>query len=583
MKTSLRALFAITALSLTFTTLFTGCKSTSSKTSSNAGGSSNYSNEITVDVFDAPANYQGLQTGWYAKILKDKFNIQLNIIAPNVAGGGDQLYQTRSAAGNLGDLIIIHKDQFTDCAKAGLLYDMTPFMTTTEKDVATTYKLGIDNLKSFIGSDKVYGIPTNSSTSSALTPSSEAGLPIVGSYLRYDYYSKIGSPKMKNTTDLLNVLKKMQTAHPTSASGKPTYGFSFWKDWDGGAMTCALKFCWMYGFTEGINNTSQFLNADGTQTQNLIDDNGIYKKTLQLYYDANQMGLVDPDSSAQNYDSVLAKAKDGSILFGWCPWTTNDVFNTEAKGNANPPQGYQFVPIADEQVVVNGDNPYGSDGNVICIGAKAKDPQRLAAFINWFGSAEGMEDTQTGLKGLAWNVVNGQPAYTNYGISAVQDNSPVPAQYGGGNYKDGMCQLATTLGYAEDTDSLTGQAYDPLTWVTTITAHTSQFDKAWQTEFSAKNPMDYLIKNNMLQVAPGNTYVPPADSSSIAAERTPCNSAIKDASWKMVFAKNQAEFDQIWSNLKVTLNGLGYNDVVAVDKTNVAALGKARQDAAAAK
>ena len=32
------------------------------------------------------------------RIVKDKFNMELNIIAPNVAGGGDTLFQTRSAA-----------------------------------------------------------------------------------------------------------------------------------------------------------------------------------------------------------------------------------------------------------------------------------------------------------------------------------------------------------------------------------------------------------------------------------------------------------------------------------------------------
>ena len=77
-------------------------------------GSSKYKDFITVDVFDSMANYQGIQSGWFAKIVKDKFNMELNVIAPNVAGGGDTLFQTRSAAGDLGDLII------TGCANGRL-------------------------------------------------------------------------------------------------------------------------------------------------------------------------------------------------------------------------------------------------------------------------------------------------------------------------------------------------------------------------------------------------------------------------------------------------------------------------------
>ena len=52
-----------------------------------AEGSKKYAEPLTIDVFDSQANFQGTQTGWFAKIVKDKFNIELNIIAPNVAGG----------------------------------------------------------------------------------------------------------------------------------------------------------------------------------------------------------------------------------------------------------------------------------------------------------------------------------------------------------------------------------------------------------------------------------------------------------------------------------------------------------------
>ena len=45
----------------------------------------------TIEMFNTYANYMGVQGGWFGKILKDKFNIELNIIAPQVAGTGDTL------------------------------------------------------------------------------------------------------------------------------------------------------------------------------------------------------------------------------------------------------------------------------------------------------------------------------------------------------------------------------------------------------------------------------------------------------------------------------------------------------------
>ena len=99
-----------------------------------SGENSKYEEFLTVDVFDSQANYQGIQSGWFAKIVKDKFNMELNIIAPNVAGGGDTLFQTRSAAGNLGDLIFTSADRgrLQDLVTAGLVMDMTDLIKGEE-------------------------------------------------------------------------------------------------------------------------------------------------------------------------------------------------------------------------------------------------------------------------------------------------------------------------------------------------------------------------------------------------------------------------------------------------------------------
>ena len=53
-------------------------------------------------VYDELANTQS--TGWFAKILKDKFNVEMNIISTNL---DPNAWQTRMAAGELGDLVII--------------------------------------------------------------------------------------------------------------------------------------------------------------------------------------------------------------------------------------------------------------------------------------------------------------------------------------------------------------------------------------------------------------------------------------------------------------------------------------------
>ena len=79
--------------------------------------------EMTFEIYDAAANYQGEQTGWFAKVLKDNLNIKVNIVAPQAAG--DAVYQTRASSGNLGDIVILDGTQFNDCLSAGLVKDIS--------------------------------------------------------------------------------------------------------------------------------------------------------------------------------------------------------------------------------------------------------------------------------------------------------------------------------------------------------------------------------------------------------------------------------------------------------------------------
>ena len=45
-------------------------------------------------------------------------------------------------------------------------------------------------------------------------------------------------------------------------------------------------------------------------------------------------------------------------------------------------------------------------------------------------------------------------------------------------------------------------------------------------------------------------------------------------SWQMVFAKDEAEFNAMWQDLKTQLNGFGYQDLVKFDIEKIPALGR---------
>lgn len=133
--------------------------------------SSKYDKFITVDVFDSQANYQGIQSGWFAEVVKQKFNMELNIIAPNVAGGGDTLYQTRSAAGDLGDLILTScaGGKLQDLVTAGLVIDLTEYLPGHEN--LLKYNDALEYTSENMCTDKgIWAVPSEVSERSATTP-----------------------------------------------------------------------------------------------------------------------------------------------------------------------------------------------------------------------------------------------------------------------------------------------------------------------------------------------------------------------------------------------------------------------------
>ena len=575
-----RVISALLCFTLVATTLM-GCAKGGSEDGSTTSGTTNsgttqeegenhskYEEFITVDVFDALANYQGIQTGWYAKIVKDKFNMELNIIAPNVAGGGDTLFQTRSAAGNLGDLIIAgtNNGKFQNMVKAGLIMDMSDLLK--DKDIMKNYENAITVTNELVKEDGIWGLPNSISNQPPNVPSEGLDL-TYGPYVRWDLYKELDYPKMDTLEDMLTVLKDMQDLAPLSDSGKEAYAISLFKDWDGNMMNNAKQPTCFYGYDEiGF----VLAKADGSDYQSIIDDESMYIRVLKFFYEANQMGLVDPESTTQNYDMLSNKYIDGQVLYAPWPWLGQSMYNTQERKEEG--KGFMLAPIEDMQIFSYGAYSEGSSDTIMAIGSKAKDPERLADFIDWLYSPEGAEingqsSGAAGPEGLTWEMVDGKPVLTEFGKEALpMSETIVPDEWGGGAWKDGLSTLNFKTISLIDIDPNTNEPYNYLLWESVLADNTTPLDVDWQTHMEAKTTLEYLEKNDMVLVAPGSSYVQPEEDSNISTLRNQCKSSIVDYSWKMIFAADDETFNSLLKEMQDTVNGLGYEEVLEVDMQN---------------
>ena len=552
--------------------MLSGCGGRESSSGTTDTSNEKYPETLTIDVFDSQANFQGIQTGWFAKIVKDKFNMELNIIAPNVAGGGDTLYQTRSANGNLGDLIITNLDnsRLKDLVTAGLVLDMTDYIGTCEH--LKGYEDVIKNASSLAETDGIWAVPSEISNQSATEPC-EATEPTNAPSIRWDLYGQVGYPEIGTLEDLIPVLSDMQDAARAESGDQNTYAISLFKDWDGDVMQNASALCALYGYEPMGFVMSK---ADGSEAQSVIDENGIYVRALRFLYEANQAGIVDPESTTQNFDTLQSKYKDGKVLYSLWPWLGAGQYNTS--DNTAAGKGFATATINDMQCLSYGSMPYGKMAVGIMVGSKAKDPQRMVDFIDWLYSPEGImaSSPQTGgscgPEGLTWEMKDGEPVLTDFGVQAFVDidaDLAVPDEWGGGTWKDGVSTLNMKTVGVVDTDPDNGICYNYQRWEDYQQRVATKLSEDWSAQNDgALSAIEELDNKGRLLVLPGTDYATPEYTTDISTIKEQCKQTIVEYSWKMVFASDDADFEAQLAKMQDTVKGLGYEDVLAVDKQN---------------
>ena len=536
----------------------TSTATTSTEKKTDNGDSSAASDEtLVVEVYDEAANYQGTQTGWFAKVVKDRFNIELNIIAPQVAG--DAVYQTRTATGNLGDIVLLDPGHFVDCVNAGLIKDISGEIKNCsnlmefDKQI-TTYNSGIST------TGAVYGIPCEMTNTS---PTSFSDDVIYSSpMLRWDLYSAVGAPDIKDLDGLLDTIKLIQDAYPTNESGDPAYGFSLWPDWDNNdgmiGIANVVQLTTWYG--EKIKGAAILTTDD--KFIPLTDKNGTYYKMLKFLWKANQMGLVDPDSGSQNWDAACAKMSAGQVYTFWYSWQVGFWNTTERLADG---KGMIFIPVEDQYYYTTSDTYYGS-GRIFGVGSGVEGEKydRIMKFLDWYASPEGVTFQHNGIEGFNYEV-GADGKFTILNDNALMDNLPVPEEYGGAGYSDGNNAINQWIVSSISINPNTGESYGNTHWSSWKAATATKTKNEWAARFGVQEPVDWMKAHNALLVRPSVSVSLPTEDADITVIRNQVGQEVKDDSWKMIFASSEAEFDAMWDEMTTNLDSLGFQDLYKFD------------------
>lgn len=560
MKRMKKAICLIMVLIMT-ASLFAGCGKSGDKT-------------ITLTCYSQLANYSGNLTGWFGQILKEKFNVVINIIPDT-----DGIYETRMESGNLGDLVIWGSDgnDYKNAVRAGMLLDWN------EDDL-------LSELGPYIKENMPYALEKNANLLNGdLTATDESGnllYPDAADYtgitygfghnvatspedhesffytwdIRWDLYKELGYPQVKDLDDLYDLFVNMKEIEPTDQNGQETYAMSLWPDWDGSmVMYVKSMVTAYYGYDElGIGN----YNDTTGEYYDCLDPDGPYIQMMKWFNKLYRAGLLDPDSMTQTYDEMSDKVKAGGTFFSIFNYAGSYAFNTD-ENMANDQMMCAMVP--DEATpIVYGMNVEGGN-RVWTIGAKTKYPELCMEIINWFCTPEGRMTMDYGPKDVMWYYdEDGYSYFTELGRTVQNDRKYIltAEEAGGysGEFNGGACQLNNTTWStdAENPDSIAGEKYNWKTWSSQVSEPLCDMDADWRSVTGVKTTDQYM-ESHQYRLAYATSYSESGKDAELTVTWTQVTKCIVSGTWNCIYAKTDEEFDATLNQMIQDCNDYGYD------------------------
>ncbi len=533
---------------------------------------------ITLEVYSQLANYNGLQTGWSAALLKDLFNVEVVIIPDN-----DGTYETRMANGNLGDLVVWggNGEEYKQAISKGMLLNWEEFDhgPTYAPYVFANYGDALATNRDVSGDGNIYGFGMDV----ALKEGSHKSF-MYSWDLRWDLYKELGYPEIKDLDDLIEVFKQMKAICPTDELGNETYAASLWPDWDGNmVMYVKAMATAYYGHDElgfGLYNplTGEYYDCLGlcdVATGEYLatpNDNSEYIEMLRFFNRLYREGLLDPNSMTQTYDEMGTKVKNGGVFWGIFNYASSMAYNTQAHLEAGKMM-YSRVPDEANPIVYGMSTLGGS--RVWTVGAYTAYPELCLAIMDFLATPEGSMTMWYGPRGLTWDYnEEGGMYFTELGKKTSTDSktdmngivwtSPYTGkQYTlSGTFNDGCLQINNTT-LAKDMvnpDGKLGEAFNRDTWVSEQTAASYEIQEDWRTWAGHSLADQYFEAIHKYTVMPDIPYSESAKSDDLKVKWDQCAKAIRTNSWRAIFAKADGEFNMHIMNMRNQCKAYGYDE-----------------------
>ncbi len=513
----------------------------------------------------------GTLGGWRGEVLKNWANVVMEII-PNEEGKFDAIVQ----GGDLPDIMAVPAEKMAEMIEAGYVIALDEYMD----QIPNFYVLGDlteEAMEIYYNEypeaeGKIYGVPLGWGGKTVVDPAAENFGANQMPQLRWDVYASIGYPEFSTPDELLDVLEAMVEACPENAvveeeGADPTvyktYGIVLDGDienWDVNKWWCSAgSLMGMQGMTTmGKYMTYWDLTEGGPKY--LYEEDSPLKDAIHFYFEANQRGILDPDS--MGYTAADAWWGQEDYAMGAVSNQSMGV----AFGN------FMSVPFANSKIVVD-DTIVQKPVQYWCITKDCDDIEGALRNLNFFLTPEAVFEFAWGPKGTTWDVdADNNLVLTDEAFEKAYNQG----DFGGYVFPTGdewafhNCQFpigynwsGTPMPYG---DGFGGQMH---MW---IIGHPS-ISQAKNTEneiiadylnhYGVDTVKDLLDSKGVLQYQDAVTVTWATPEEAMQLQVDALSQISITTGWKMVNAKDEAEFDALWAQLCADMETNGGRDVFA--------------------
>ena len=412
------------------------------------------------------------------------------------------------------------------------------------------------------GTGGLYLLPWQLGTSSniyAQTSTFDRNVP----KLKWDVYEAIGAPEITDLWQLIDIAEDMLEYQQVDENGNKMYGTFLDTGMSGdrfGGMY--LWYSW-HGYAPSMHGNLCEVDLVNGTVESILEEDSLYKEGVRWYNEIYRRGLLDPDSISTDRNTQGAKIDEGLAMLptGTLPGWPTKYYEVFVPGTTVYFDYTREQMAACMGIVINKDSEYieeclafvnmladpycwlninygpegvmwETEGNVMSITDEFAAWLKEKGNVNFFPMGDGTE----------WNTWNTS--------IPIMDGTPIK------DYVDingePLCALPTLW---PDAQAITTDAAN---WT------------AWKETMDAEDLWDYCEKNDITvyQVNAFEGVVTPTPSDEMALTKATIKDIIVPATWKMIYAETEAEFDQLWNQMVKDAMDLGAQDVIDWFKEN---------------